>query len=56
MAINMSDEHIVIAKILNTQIDLEDIKQNMDIMFLVFNGIIVTCKYLYVHYAPTKIV
>lgn len=46
MALNMSDQKAIIANVLDIQIDLESIKYNMDSMFLVINGIIVTCKYI----------
>lgn len=48
MAVNTSDQQAIMANILDTQLGLEDLKQNMDTMFLVFNGIIVTCEYYYI--------
>lgn len=56
----MSNEPTAIANIVDIELALEDIKQNMDSMFLIINGIIVTCEYpiyiIYITCAPTYLV
>jgi len=45
MAINISSPAII-NNIMTTQLDLEELKLNIDDMFLVINGIIVSCEYI----------
>lgn len=45
MAINISST-VKLSNIMTTQLDLEELKLNIDNMFLVINGIIVSCEYI----------
>jgi len=45
MAVNIS-ETVVLNSMMTTQLDLEELKLNIDNMFLVINGIIVSCEYI----------
>lgn len=46
MAINISAPAII-NNIMTTQLDLEELKLNIDDLFLVINGIIVSCEYIH---------
>lgn len=46
MAINISAPAII-NNIMTTQLDLEELKLNIDDMFLVINGIIISCEYIH---------
>jgi len=45
MAVNISST-VILNNIMTTQLDLEELKINIDNMFLVINGIIVSCEYI----------
>jgi len=45
MAVNISSA-VKLSNIMTTQLDLEELKLNIDNMFLVINGIIVSCEYI----------
>jgi len=45
MAVNISSA-VKLSNLMTTQLDLEELKLNIDNMFLVINGIIVSCEYI----------
>lgn len=45
MDLNISSA-VKLSKIMATQLELEELKLNIDDMFLVINGIIVSCEYI----------
>lgn len=51
MAINVSiqnNSESIMNSVMTAQLDLEELKTNVDHMFLIINGIIVSCEYFHV--------